>query len=391
MGKKEISVVEVKRLIWRWLLKVDIFMERVGTGKKLIALALIVGVLLMALAAVYVAPRKEFTLLIGRGYELAKLSETPFEFIPGNRMQLRILTPLIAYGVFLRGEHYVWMPIVIGVIFLSVVYGHFRWRGLSNVESLGVASLMAFSIPVSLMLVWVGFTDITSYLLLLLCIVFIRRSAVWPIFYALALLNHEANLFAAPWLVLLANMKDFKMKNCVKSLLLLIAAMAPMAVYRYYVGFYGGSVKYSIQYYSSVKFAMNNLQNVAGYLFIGIIGAFRLFWVLPLLAIYHLWGVVGRRREAAWLILVIVCALAQLLFAHDITRLVGLAFPAVLFGAWEMRRVWGRKLFIKRLWLLIMINVLFLPNFMFSWKYDPLPSLPVVVIYEHLLDFKFRH
>ncbi len=379
---------KTKRLLWRWLLKIDYFMERVGSGKRLIVLALIVGILFMALAAVYTAPREGLKPM-PRGREFIKLSEAPFKFIPGNRMQLRVLTPLIAYSVFLRGQHFMWTPIIMGILFLSVVYGFFRRRGLSNIESLGMVGLMAFSIPISLMMVWMGFTDTTSYLLLFLCIVFIRRPTMWPLFYALALLNHESNLFAAPWIVMLANMKDFKVRSYFWSLLLLAVAMVPMIVYRSYVSFEGGDVRYSSQHYLNVKLVLNNLRDVAGYMLIGIFGAFRLFWAFPLLSIYYLWGKKGRRRDVVWLILVIVCALGQLVFGHDITRLMGLAFPAILFGAWEMRRVWGKSLFIKRLGLLFLLNLLFMPNYMFNYKYIPLSSLPVVVMYDHLLDFRF--
>jgi hypothetical protein len=371
------------KAVWKWLLKIDEFIGKVSSKKKgLLLISLIVGILLMGLAAFYVAPNTGF---VYHGGVYAKTSERLSTI---SRVQLRILTPFVAHFVWLRGKDFIWLPIIMGAFFLSSVYGYFRWRGASNLEGLGMASLMAFTIPISLMLVWPGYPDTASYLLLFLCIIFIRRPLVWPVFFALALLSHEKNLFVAPWLIMLANMRDFNLKNYVRSLLLVMLAIVPMVIYRYWILVSVGETRFSSDFYLTVGRMIYEFRQIRGYLWLGMFGAFRLFWVLPLLAMYYLGRMKGRRREAVWIGLVIVCAAAQLLIARDTTRLLMLAFPAILFGAWKLREIWGKELFLKGLWLLILLNFL-LPNFMiYGKRYVPLPSMPLVSIYDQVFDYK---
>ena len=296
---------------------------------------------------------------VSHGMDYAWLSVTPFDFRANNPLQFRILTPLLAHYLFLRGDIYVFAPLTMGGLFLSLIYFYFRKNGFSSGESLGVVSLMAFTTPISSALYFMGYVYTTSYLLLFLIIVFIRRPLVWAPLYSLALLNHESNLFAAPWIVMLENWRGFSVGRYARSLLLISAALLPMVLYRYGVYLVGGR---AIVYAAGAYLSWGNVRNVfypgAYYMWAGVFGAFKLLWFFPLYAIYRLVGVRRRRREVAWLGLIIVCAVSQLLIASDVTRLMGLAFPAVLFGAKAVRDVWGKEVFARRLWLLIGFNFL---------------------------------
>ena len=156
--------------------------------------AFLLNVALLGIAAIYVTPAFR-TINLGAFYEI--LSINPFNFQASNPVQLRILTPLLAYLLFLRGPFFILLPLFIGMLFLTFIYIHYRKQSFTPIESLGMASLMAFSTPILFTLHFQGYTDTTSYLLLFLCLVFIKNP-IWPLFFALAVLNHYSNIFAAP-------------------------------------------------------------------------------------------------------------------------------------------------------------------------------------------------
>lgn len=269
--------------------------------------SVLVGILFVVLAAVYSTPMLR---PVSHGIDYARLSVTPFDFRANNPLQFRILTPLLAHYLFLRGDRYVFVPLTMGGLFLSLIYFYFRNNGFGSGESLGVVSLMAFTTPISSALYFMGYVDTTSYLLLFLIIVFIRRPLVWVPLYSLALLNHESNLFAAPWIVMLANLEDFSVGRYARSLLLISAALLPVALYRYGVYLGGGR---AIAYASSMYLSLENMKSVfypgVYYMGAGIFGAFKLLWFFPVYAIYRLVGA-RRRREVVWLGLIIVCAVS---------------------------------------------------------------------------------
>jgi len=52
-----------------------------------------------------------------------------------------------------------------------------------------------------------------------------------------------------------------------------------------------------------------------------------------------------------------------MIIAYDISRLMCLAFPMILAGAEIMREKWGKEVFQRRLWLIILVN-LFVPTYL---------------------------
>jgi hypothetical protein len=59
----------------------------------------------------------------------------------------------------------------------------------------------------------------------------------------------------------------------------------------------------------------------------------------------------------------------------------GFAFPAILFGAHEMRRRWGRQVFANRLWLLIAANLLIQNLSLVKARVYEIWNLPTALIY----------
>jgi hypothetical protein len=166
-------------------------LDKVESRFGLYPTGFLLGMALVGIAAVYVTPAFH-TVSLGAFYEI--LSLNPFNFPAANPLQLRILTPLLAYFLFFRGPLFLLFPLLVGVLFLTLIYTHYRKQDFGPLESLGMASLMAFSTPILHLLHFQGYTDTTSYLLLFLCLILIK-TPLWFLFFGLAILNHESNLF----------------------------------------------------------------------------------------------------------------------------------------------------------------------------------------------------
>lgn len=314
--------------------------------------AFLLGVMLLGIAAIYVTPALH-TINLGAFYEI--LSLNPFNFQAANPLQLRILTPLLAYLLFLRGSLFLLFPLLVGILFLALIYIHYRKQNFAPIESLGMASLMAFSTPILCTLHFQGYTDTTSDLLLFLCFIFIN-SPLWFLFFGLAILNHESNLFAAPYLLWFDWQINSHWRGRAKSLILFGLSSAPFFLYRAYVA-RQTTVLFSPSFYLNMQNIQITAQLVARLLPIGIFEAFKLFWGFPFFAFLYLL----RKKnylQALWIFLVVLCAGLQLLIAHDTSRLIGLAFPCILFGAQVVRDELKSDLFEKKLWTVIGLNFL---------------------------------
>lgn len=336
--------------------------------------AALVGIALLACAAVYVTPALH---AVGHGVIYQRMSVAPFDFSSPNPLQFRILTPLFAHLLFLRGEAYVLLPLAMAAILLSAVYAYLRKRhDATPVVALTAAALLAFSSPVFLVLHFLGLVDITSYLLIWLCLA-TRRPLLQVVWFALALLNHESCAFALPFLAWRPWQTGEAWRRTSLRLFFLLVAAVPLLVYRLYVGS-RAEILFSSDFYLSFHFAEATLRSIAAIMPVGVFQTFRLFWLLPIFAVACLWKT-QRRPEALWIALVVACALAQLTIAHDVSRLVGLAFPAILFGADALRRHWGEALYRNRLGWLFVFNLL-VPAYYIGPRFFLLIPLPATLV-----------
>lgn len=330
----------------------------------------IVAFLLLCLAAIYITPSIA-PMQLGRGY--ASLSIAPFDFSEQNNLRFRILTPLIAYCLGLRGELYILFPLVVALLFLSGIYFFLR-KTQAPAESLLITMLICFSSPILFLLHFQGYVDVTSYLLILLMIIFITKNFIWIPLMAMLLLNHESNLFIIPALLFFYYLNtQNKTKAVFTGLLGFALAFIPFWLYRNYINEVS-PVDYNFEmYYSQIK---ENIKSIAIYFPIGFFYAFKLFWLFPMFAIYYLWKEKDRQQLLFYTIL-LVGILSQLLFASDTSRLMGLGFPLILFSALKIKQQWGRELFLKRTFYIILINFL-IPQYYVGQsamiRFYPLPS-----------------
>lgn len=332
--------------------------------------SLIVALILLCIAAIYVTPSIT-PMELGRGY--ASLSIAPFDFSEQNNLRYRILTPFIAYCVGLRGSFYILFPLIISLLFLSGIYFYMR-KTQAPAESLFTTMLICFSSPILFLLHFQGYVDVTSYLLLLLMIIFIKKIYVWTPLMAMLLLNHESNLFIIPGLLYFYYINSpNKTKAAFSTISGFTLALIPFLLYRNYINEVS-PVEYNFEmYYSQIK---ENIKSIVLYFPIGFFYAFKLFWLFPMFAFYYYWKEKNLQQLFFYTILM-VGVLSQLLFASDTSRLIGLAFPVILFSALKIKQQWGTELFLKRIFYLILINFL-IPQYYVGQsvmiRFYPLPS-----------------
>jgi hypothetical protein len=332
--------------------------------------SLLVAFILLCIAAIYVTPSIA-PMELGRGY--ASLSIAPFDFSEQNNLRFRILTPFIAYCLGLRGSLYIVFPLIVALLFLSCIYFYVR-KTQAPSESLLTTILICFSSPILFLLHYQGYVDVTSYFLILLIIIFIKKALVWIPLMALLLLNHESNLFIIPGLLYFYYINTpNKIKAIQCAILGIVLAFIPFWLYRSYITEVS-PVDYNFEmYYSQIK---ENIKSIALYFPIGFFYTFKLFWLFPIFAIYYFWKEKNQQQLFFYTIL-IVGVLSQLLVASDTSRLIGLAFPLILFSGLKIKQQWGTELFSKRTFYLILINFL-IPQYYVGQsvmiRFYPLPS-----------------
>lgn len=347
----------------------------------------LLGVILMAAAAVYVTPALQ---AVNNGIGYQALADNPFDFSRPlmlrswdereriqyrDMMRLRILTPLVAHYLYFRGPAYIFFPLLVGVLFLAAVYIHARRQGFGGAEALGMAGLMAFTTPILFHLHFQGYTDTTTYLLLFLTLVFAGRWWLWPIFFALAILNHHSSPFLAPLLLLSPRRRT----HWLATVLLLGLSVVPFYLYHQWARVHAGNLLDETLYLSRdhIRFTVNS---VAQYLPLGAFEAFKPAWAFPLIAIAYLLQT-RRWRYALFLAAAIVLAMLQMLFVWDTSRHISLiAFVAVLFGAEVVREKWGAPRFVRTLWVLIGFNFLVPQYYIGQATAYPFYPLPVSLI-----------
>lgn len=349
--------------------------------------AVLVGAALLAAAAVYTTPALG---PVNHGVAFAELSRAPLDFETANPLRYRILSPLVAHVLGLRGDLFVFFPLGVAVLLLAGIYAWSRRRGLGPAESVGVAALLAFSSPILFTLHFQGYTDTVSYALLFGAWLLRTRLVFSAALFALALLNHEGNLFLAPWLLFGWLEGRRGVRAVAPGLAAVALAALPALAWRAYVSRYA-EVDYTVLHYLDSWHLWSFLFHTARGLWLGIFMAFKLFWALPILAAREARGR-GDRAALAALALPVAGALASLAVGTDTSRLVGLAFPSILLAALALR---GRTLegrpFREWLWILIGWNLL-VPQYYVgqSWAFVFFP-LPVTVVLEMVFGFDTRH
>lgn len=334
------------------------------------------GLLLMVCAAVYCAPAVD---LINHGILYGEFSRDPFRESLTSPIRLRPLSPIVAYLLLLRGKAFMAFPLIAGVLFLAATIRVCLKHGLTRGESVGVAALLASTSPILFNLHFAGYVDTVSYLFIGLALVGIGSDLVVAACVGLALLNHDANLFVLPWLVFHAARQRQGWGRRARLLVALGLALLVVFLVRTAIA-HRAPVEWQPSFYLNLAYLRENaLLNVRGE-WLGTFMAFKLGWVIPLLAALDL-ALAKKRVDLFELALAVAAGIGTLLITSDSSRLPALAFPALVLGAWRLRSVAIQPpRFTRALWLLVFVNLLVPQYYVGQSKPIVFYPLPVALV-----------
>ncbi len=307
--------------------------------------ALLISLVFFAAAAFYTRPVLS---LGGFGEQFAALAKEPFGINPAIGFPHRILTPLLSYLLFLRGELIIITNVLAAWLVLYTGYRYFRSRFDRPVEAVAGVAILAFSLVTLNSMFNSGYTDsITSLLLLLMWWVRSRPKLFWLCFL-LALFNRESVAFMIPWFVFL-RMQDRDRPHRDRLFEVLVGLALSLGTYGLFRYWLAGrqDVVYSLSFY--LKHLPANpifwLVQSGWYQFLGLFTVFKTIWIVPIIAGIRSWR---ENREVAWSMLILLgCTWAQFVIAYDSSRLFTQGFLIVVIAIeylFSARKQWSVKL-----------------------------------------------
>ena len=325
---------------------------------SILGAAIIIASILMFLAAIYVQPSFEAT---SHGIYYAKLASDPFH-CKSNPNAYRILTPLISYAIGLRGNGILITNLLIAWLIIVLLYYFCRKSDNSPLLSLLQAAIITFSMPTLFTIYYGGYTDSTTYLIILLIMYMINKQKtflVWTLFL-FGLLNRESIVFLVPFFFLLAIRKRF---NITANIFGVVISIGIYLVIRDFISQHI-IVEHSAELYLGPL--INDIfywlrQGIYAYS-VGMFSVFKIFWLIPIIAVF----LCARRNNYFGVVLIIspiICSMFQSLFAVDTSRLISMSFPAILLGMDMMKDEWGNEK------MQSLISVIFLVNFLVPQLY----------------------
>jgi hypothetical protein len=360
------------------------FTEKTEKKFGLYSSSIIINLILIAIACIYTTPSLS-VLELGNYYK--ELSIHPFVF-NNNPVQYRILTPLIAYCLFLRGNLYIIMPLISGLLLLACIYIYFRKKDFHTLDATCVTAIIAFSSPILFTLHFPGYVDTTSYLLIFLTYIFIEKKQFLLafLFYTLSLINHEINLFMAPFFLWMCFIQ-IKVINYWRPLLLLSISCIVIVLFRKFIDRFT-NVPFGNNLYFNRDYFIWNFKVMYRLMPLGIFMCFKLFWGLPLFAVYKK-IVTKSYKDVFTIIFAILFGCAPLILSSDTSRIVGLSFLSILISVVFLKPLVDSKMFTKYLIILVILNF-FVPSY-YIGQTNPIPfyPLPVFLINKILLGIGF--
>jgi len=345
---------------------IDSFFEKAESGSGRITVSMILGLGLLLLAGLIYNVRFE-TFYHGNGF--TRLSLHPFEMEGENDLRFRILSPLLGYLLYMRGPAFKYFMLIVLAVFFGLVYFFKRREAFKPTEAIGITALMVFSTLSFYQLYFPAYTDPTSFLLILLFMTFYRNIKVATLLLMLMLFNHENTVFLFPFFFLLMMNGEMNGRKIPRTILTFLIAAIPYIIYRKIISS-GAEVNFTMSYYFDPGNMQWTREHVLPHLSEGIFQAFRLAWILPVVAIgidiYE-----KRYREILLMCVIFIFVLLQLTIAWDISRLVGFSFPVILIAASRIQAYLGTRKFLMLTYAIIILNF-FIPAYCIG-ALDPIP------------------
>lgn len=324
--------------------------------------AALVGLGCMALAAVYVRPA---TVPISLGLDYAELARDPFSTTNPNGY--RILTPLVAYLLGLRGNAIQVLNLIVAWLLLVFIYREMRRLGHGTTLALGTTLLVGLSMPTLFTIHVAGYTDSTTYLFVVLMLGARSRPWLyWSLFFV-GLLNRESIAFLVPFFVVLSFDSMAAVRRSWWQALLGVGASLLLYLALRYAMSLRLEARHSLAYYLGplTKDPLYWLRKTAPSYYAGFFSAFKLFWVVPAAAVYL--AIMHRDwRDVLLLVAPVAGALAQTAIAVDTSRMVALSFPCLIIGVQVLLKYVVEPDLVAGLAGLLLVNW-FVPQLYVTW------------------------
>jgi hypothetical protein len=320
----------------------------------------LLGTLLFAIAMLYVQPI--FTVAF-HGIPFSDLSAHPFDFSLDNPMRYRILSPFLAYLLFLRGDNFFIFPLLVTWLFACITYARFRKQGLEPVDGFLLSCFIAFSCVLLLPLVAPAYTDATTWLLVFLAFTCGKKTGWSAFLFSLALLNHESAFVLLPALTLFNY--EQRQHSFLKIVLLFLAACVPHLAYRWYVHAHSVT-RYSLSFYLSKETMLFSFHKLILFFPVAAFYAFKLWWLFPVTSSAS--ALVNKKYMRFSILFLLISGVFSLsLISYDYTRMVVISFPAVLLSyQWFLEKSY-RETLRKFTFALILLNFIILQ---YHFNYD---------------------
>ncbi|MBK9526673.1 MAG: hypothetical protein IPO39_18660 [Bacteroidetes bacterium] len=283
--------------------------------------------LLFAIAYFWMKPNVEPQF---HGILFSRLSENPFDFKQSNPVQFRILSPLIAYLIGLRGTLFYLFPWGMMILFMFALQRVHQFGALAFYTAFIKAMLLSFSFPLFLNLAGPGYVDSMSWLLILICLIPGLNRYLFSFLLLLSLLNQESSVFAFPGILYWRHRNDEGSAGIIKALKEFLPSLIVYSIFRMYLS-YQAPIKYDWDYYLNANNISGNIHSNFPNLLKGTFFAFRLAWIIPVWALIQS-AIRKQYKITIALVLMLLVPFFQLFIAYDISRLLCLCFPSVLVG-----------------------------------------------------------
>jgi hypothetical protein len=251
----------------------------------------------------------------------------------------RILAPLIAYGLGLRGTSGAAVPVLANTAFLALLYILLR-RSLPAGRAAMSVLLMATTLVVITSQTWLGYPDSLGHLGLLICL---STRPIWPLIPCLLLmmLAEERSLVAAPLIVLWHFLREPPDERWSRAVLRSISVIAALALWL--MAYQWMKEAFLIRFtaqdaHIGLGVIQANIFAIPG----GYYYALRSAWLLPIMLATVWW----RRRpiQLGAFLAATAVALIAVLIVDDLSRAMAFSFPAVLIALVELERQEGQAL-----------------------------------------------
>lgn len=349
--------------------KISTFLLKLEQKTNLGFVACIVGLFFLGLSMLFCTPSFE-PMYHGKVY--SELANNPFDWDANYSLQYRILAPLLGFLMHLRGTSFLYLPLLFLWFWLSSVYLVFRKKQFTPLASMIMASLLALSCTLFIPLISPGYTDSVSYFFLFIAFFYFEdftllSNRIKSVFcFILALFNHESSIFLFPALLLFhqtsGGTKSVNFRELLPYSNLFIIGFLPYIAFRVWVSS-NAEVEYTTSFYltdENIKTCLEALKWAP----VGLFFTFKLFWIFPILYSAHLL----KTRNFTKLILLasmFVFSMLQLLIAYDVSRMLCLMFPLIVYSAAGCNTFWGSQKFVTVSSCLVFLNLL-LPSYFAS-------------------------